>query len=489
MPAMRIFSVASIVWVLAGSSVVSAQAPVRFEASLRHLGADLSIPGIAYAVVSDGRVVSTGHVSADANTAPLTIDTPLRFASVTKALTAVALMRAVDRGALSLDDSASKWLPEFNAQPEITVRHLAAHVSEGAPGAEYVYATGRYAKLGSILTRALKSTSFEEVLRTEILAPAKMTWRDSPDLGAHAGFVSSVSDMALFAQALQQGRLVTRKRFDEMISPFKSSGGAVLPVGVGFFSQQLGSERVVWSFGQDDPDHSSALLLMVPGRKLALVLLANTDELSNPFRLLMGDVRYSPFATAFLDTFAAEAGKAIGERERLVQAMLVSVWREDGEKATTQMRQLPRFGEPRPDDFAPHFIASLLDDRESADYTSRLDTAVVTAHPANRWALLMSGGINSTLGRNEIATSRFEAILALKNQEADGLARLFHAWSFAGLSRIHMGSDPERALKYVEQGLATGVTGGSRNDLVALQKAATDAIAKATGASADSSSP
>lgn len=389
-----------LVGLLAWSSVSAAGLPAardRFDASLRQLGADLTIPGIAYAVVSDGKIVSTGQMNVDANSPPLAIDTPLRFASVTKALTAVALMRAVDRGALSLDDSASKWLPELSARPEISVRHLAAHVSEGTPGAEFVYATGRYAKLGPILTKALKTASFEEVLRQEIMVPAKMTWRDSPDLGAHAGFVSTVSDMALFAQALQQGQLIKPKHFEEMTTPFKSRGSS-LPVGVGFFSQQLGGERVVWSFGQDDPDHSSALLLMLPKRKLSLVLLANTDELSNPFRLLMGDVRYSPFATAFLDAYAAEAGKAIGERERLIQATLVSIWKQDGEKATTQFRQLVRYGEPRRDDFAPHFIASLLGDAESAAFTEKLDGSVMAAHPANRWALLMSAGINSTLG-------------------------------------------------------------------------------------------
>lgn len=36
---------------------------------------------------------------------------------------------------------------------EITVRHLAAHVSEGTPGTEHVYATQRYAKHGPILTK------------------------------------------------------------------------------------------------------------------------------------------------------------------------------------------------------------------------------------------------------------------------------------------------------------------------------------------------
>jgi CubicO group peptidase (beta-lactamase class C family) len=440
-----------------------------FEASLRRLGAELTIPGMAYAIVGGGKILHSGQLNADAST-PLTIDTALRFASVTKALTAVALMRAVDRGALSLDDSLLKWLPAFNGDVGVTVRHLASHSSEGIPGHEYVYGTSRYARLGGVLTQALEAASFEEVLRKEILTPARMTWRDSPHLGAHAGLVSTVSDMALFVQALQDNRLLSRKRFEQMTTPFVSVKGLALPAGVGFFSQQVGGERVVWSFGQDDPEHSSALLLMLPERNLALVLLANTDELSNPFRLLMGDVRYSPFATAFLDAFAPEVGKSIGERERLAQDTLVSLWNQDRVAARRRFHELARLPPGGSHDFVAHFIATSLVDSETRVYAQALDAELYLGHPTNRWVLLMSAGLNSQLDRFDVAGSRYVASLALRNQEPDGLASLFRAWSFTGLARIHKPTDPKRALRYVEQGLATGVTGGTRNDLMGLQR-------------------
>ena len=451
----------------------SAAAPTQnenFSASLQTLGRDLTIPGIAFAVIREGRVDSTGQLNPNPGPAPLTVDTPLRFASVTKTLTAVALMRAVDRGALSLDDSVAKWLPEFADRPEIRIRHLAAHVSEGAPGAEYVYSTQRYAKLGPILQKALKADSFEEVLRAEVVNPARMTWRESPDLGAHAGFVSTVADMALFVQALQRNTLLSERRFKQMTSAYKSSIG-VSPVGVGFFAQKIGDETVVWSFGQDDPDHSSALLLMLPKRKLALVLLANTDELSNPFRLLMGDVRYSPFATAFLDAYAPEVARGITGRERLAQSALIALWNQDRDKATDQFRRFTKSGAPRADDVVPHFIATLLGDSESRDFAEGLDRTVMAAHPANRWVLLMSGGLNDALGHKDAAAERYKTILALPNQEKDGLATLFRAWSYGGLARLSQASDRPRALKYVEQGLETGVTGGTRDELLALRKA------------------
>jgi CubicO group peptidase (beta-lactamase class C family) len=441
----------------------------QFAASLQTLSRALTIPGVAFAVIRDGEVVSQGQVNANPDAAALTLDTPLRFASVTKALTAVALMRAVDRGALSLDDSAAQWLPEFADRPQITVRQLAAHVSEGTPGTEYVYATQRYAKLAFILEKATK-TGFEELLRKEILTPLRMSWHDSPDLGAHAGLVTTVKDMTLFVQALQRNTLLSQRRFDEMVAPYQVKAGPA-PVGVGFFTQQIGNARVVWSFGQDDPDHSSALVLMLPKRKLALVMLANTDELSNPFRLLMGDVRYSPFATAFLDAYAPEITKGITERERTAQGTLIAIWNQEQDKATEQFRRFKTLGTPRSDDLVPHFMATMVGDTESREFMESLDRTVVAAHPGNRWVMLMSGGLNERLGQSDAAAARYKTILALPNQEQDGLAKLFQAWSYGGLARVYQASDRPLALKYVDQGLATGVTGGTREDLERLRKA------------------
>jgi CubicO group peptidase (beta-lactamase class C family) len=362
---------------------------IAFEARVQGVAEDLTIPGIAYAVISDGAIVATGEIAV-ADGPPLAIDTPLRFASVTKALTAVLLMRAQERGALSLDDSAARWLPELASRPDITVRHLAAHVSEGVPGAEYVYGTNRYAKLGGVVARAFGAENYQVALRQELITPLGMQWRDSPHLGAHAGLVSTVSDVALFVAALQRGELISASSFDAMTAPYAGPRGA-LPVGVGWFAQEIGGERVVWSFGQDDPDHSSALVLMVPDRKLALVMLANTDELSNPFRLMMGDVRVSPFATAFLDAYAPDIGAAISQRHRATAELLVTIWREDREAAEARFIGIADHGAPSGDDLALHFAAGMVATEASAPFARALDDAIVEAHPANRWALLLSG--------------------------------------------------------------------------------------------------
>lgn len=443
-----------------------APASAAFETVVAARAEELSIPGIAYAVVRDGAVISEGEITTGGGPA-LTTDTPLRFASVTKAFTAVLLMRAVEEGLLSLDDSVSRWDAGFSAQAQITVRHLAAHVSEGDTGRAYVYGSTRYAKLGDVLAKAYGAESYEEVLRRELIAPLGMTWRESPYLGAHAGLVTTVDDVSRFVAALQSNELISERAFLTMTTPYTAPNGP-LPVGVGWFSQTIAGEPVVWSFGQDDPDHSSALVLLLPQRDIALIMLANTDELSNPFRLMMGDISKSPFATAFLDAFAPELGASITARDRAISDLLISINREDMAAASVQFAGLA-VGEATIDaDLVLHFAAGIVASEETSAFARNLDSAVIQRHPANRWVLLLSAGLHARLGETALATQRYENLLALQNQEADGLHTLFRAWAYQGLAALHI-NDPARARTYIEDGLATGVTGGTRDGLLALR--------------------
>ncbi len=62
-------------------------------------------------------------------------DTIFRFASMTKPMVSAAALVLVDQGKLRLDDSVTKWMPEFHPrlpdgrEPAITIRHLLTHTS------------------------------------------------------------------------------------------------------------------------------------------------------------------------------------------------------------------------------------------------------------------------------------------------------------------------------------------------------------------------
>jgi CubicO group peptidase (beta-lactamase class C family) len=82
---------------------------------------------------------AAGFASQDGQV-PMTKDTPIYIASITKLYTATAIMRLYEKGALSLDDPMSRYLPEELIQGihvykgkdyshEITIKELLSHTS------------------------------------------------------------------------------------------------------------------------------------------------------------------------------------------------------------------------------------------------------------------------------------------------------------------------------------------------------------------------
>lgn len=83
----------------------------------------------------NGEIASFAEGVADpASRRPVTLDDPVRVASVSKMVTAIGVMKLVDEGRLDLDADVSKWLgwplrnPNFPAQP-ITLSMLLSHTS------------------------------------------------------------------------------------------------------------------------------------------------------------------------------------------------------------------------------------------------------------------------------------------------------------------------------------------------------------------------
>ncbi|MFN0103854.1 MAG: serine hydrolase domain-containing protein [Bryobacteraceae bacterium] len=99
-------------------------------AKIQEMIAQNEIPG-AVTVVATRDGVShlgvTGYGDA-AKTRPLRKDSIFWIASMTKPVTAVAVMMMQDEGKLSIDDALSKYVPEFGANG-VTLRHMLTHTS------------------------------------------------------------------------------------------------------------------------------------------------------------------------------------------------------------------------------------------------------------------------------------------------------------------------------------------------------------------------
>jgi hypothetical protein len=202
----------------------------------------------------------------------------------------------------------------------------------------------------------------------------------------------------------------------------------------------------------------------------------------------MGDVSKSPFATSFLRLFAfsergdplrrpergdpaleralveLEAAGRYQYRDELIGWALVDLW--TGALAEAQRKfdlMRTRYPQGMPDAVA-HFAAFQLPDASSQEIAIRDGERLLAAHPTNRWMLLAQGYLLKARARSSEASECFQAILALPNQEADVVHRLFKVWSWMALAQMSAEHDPAQAAAYLREIIASGVTGGMLDD-------------------------
>ena len=117
-----------------------AQAQTAFDATDKifdEYRLDAHIPGLVYGVVVDGKLVHVkgfGIQDTEANR-PVTADSLFRIASMTKAFTALTVLKLRDDGKLRLDALAEDYVPEMRGwkyftedSPRITPRDLLSHL-------------------------------------------------------------------------------------------------------------------------------------------------------------------------------------------------------------------------------------------------------------------------------------------------------------------------------------------------------------------------
>ena len=96
------------------------------------------IPGVAYGIVREGRLVHVGTLGVQdlESKRPVDADTLFRIASMTKAFTALTVLKLRDEGKVRLDAPAAKYVPELRKwryptadSPRIRVRDLLNHTA------------------------------------------------------------------------------------------------------------------------------------------------------------------------------------------------------------------------------------------------------------------------------------------------------------------------------------------------------------------------
>lgn len=171
-----------------------------------------NFPGMVYGVVLDGQLVyagNTGYTDVATKTAA-TPQSLFRIASMTKSLTAMAILHLRDAGKLRLDDPAEQYIPELKSHryltadaPRITIRNLLTHsagfpednpwgdrqladadadllalvkgnvTNSNPPGVSYEYSNLGFALLGRIIT-VVSGKPYQQYITETILKPLGM---------------------------------------------------------------------------------------------------------------------------------------------------------------------------------------------------------------------------------------------------------------------------------------------------------------------------
>ena len=293
------------------------------------------VPGVSYAVVTDGDITSAGTRGvAEAGTGrEVVADTPFQAGSITKSVTALAVMQLAEAGQVELDTAVAQYLDGFSGQPagEVTVRQLLSHTSgfstlqgnashtdrtggqdelarlvDGlatqaptyAPGERWEYSNTNYQILGR-LVEVVSGQDYQTYVTATILQPVGMTnsfiadgeihdematghrpWfgtkRPLPEqrtdraTAPQGGLVASADDLALYLQMMMNGQ-------DDVLSAdgkalmMRPASPASPFYGLGWFIDP--ANGTVWHSGST-PGFES-LATMAPAEGDAVVVLVN----------------------------------------------------------------------------------------------------------------------------------------------------------------------------------------------------------------------
>lgn len=167
------------------------------------------------------------------------------LASLTKPITAWAIMIAVEEGVIDLDGP----LQHVAAPEGATMRHLLSHAGGFAFDGDQpiaaiersrIYSNTGFERAADELAAAA-AMPFDDYLGEAVLSPLGMTATALHGSPAH-GITSTLADMITFASEMRRPRLLARSTADEVIRPQYPSLGGIVP-GVGRF------DRCPWGLG------------------------------------------------------------------------------------------------------------------------------------------------------------------------------------------------------------------------------------------------
>src|SRR5688572_1390606 len=127
--ALTLGTIVAAAWIALTPAAPAPQTDPTFEqlaALVTQKMTEYNIPGVAFGMVKNGQLTLRGFgVTNIDNSQPMTPETVFPIASISKTVTATAIMRLVEQGKLDLAAPVRRYIPEFAVQDEAATRDVA----------------------------------------------------------------------------------------------------------------------------------------------------------------------------------------------------------------------------------------------------------------------------------------------------------------------------------------------------------------------------
>lgn len=300
----------------------------------------LKTPGTSVAVAMDGKILfAKGYGSSDLeNDIPIISSTVFNVASVSKQITAFAILLLENDGKLNIDDDVRKFVPEVpDFGQKITLRHLMTHTSglrdqvgllimagwrlddvitmdnvlrlvsqqkelNFKPGDEFEYCNTGYSLLAEVVAR-VSGQSFAEFTRKYIFEPLKMNCtlfcddyekivkkrassfrQDSTGykkcvlndvVVGSSSLLSTAEDLCLWAMNFEKPVVGNTEIINMMNKPAVLNNGQLLPYALGQFYGKYKNLNFFAHSGSDGGYRT--YFLRFPDQKFSVAVLSNYD--------------------------------------------------------------------------------------------------------------------------------------------------------------------------------------------------------------------
>jgi CubicO group peptidase (beta-lactamase class C family) len=310
----------------------------ELEAFIERTMSEQRMPGLSIAIVDGDVRWSRGFGFADLdNHVPATAESSYRMGSVSKPMTAVAVLKLVDEGKIDLDADVQTYVPYFPRKKfPVTIRQLLSHqggishyrdyMKEGRikdpkttreaiaifadfdlinePGTKYAYSSYGYNLLGAVVEEVSKQP-FGTYMTENVWKPLGMTATRMDDpraiiFGRVDGYVledgqllrseyvdissrfggggsrSTVNDMVRLFEGLAEGKVLKPATRDLAWTPKATRDGKLTDYGFGFGIDSYKGKVVIAHTGAQQETRTA--LLMIPSAKLIVALATNFEN-------------------------------------------------------------------------------------------------------------------------------------------------------------------------------------------------------------------